>query len=152
MPFPIRELRSEELSAAVPLRHAMVLEIEDEDLDRTSPGWRDRYVAFFDSYIRQGKGAVWVAETGGDIVGIAAAYMPSNHRTEIMLSSMMYICNVYVSPKWRRQGVARALTLHAVGWARGKNCRVVRLRTSDMGRPLYESIGFEPSSELELFL
>lgn len=152
MSHPIRELSLAEFPAITDLRHEMIREIDGEDLDATTPGWRDRYVAFFAGYQRAGRGGVWVVEDQGEIVGLAASYMPQNHRTEIVGSSQLYICNVYVKPAWRRKGIAKALTLHAVEWARAKGCQVVRLRTSDMGRPLYTSVGFVPSNEMELVL
>jgi GNAT superfamily N-acetyltransferase len=134
------------------LRHAMIAEIEDEDLDESSPGWRERYVAFLRGHIGLGRGAVWAVEHEDSIIAIAAGYMPRNHRSEIVGSEQLYICNVYVKPEFRRKGIAKALTLHAVAWARAKGCDVVRLRTSDMGRPVYTSVGFEQSNEMELFL
>jgi GNAT superfamily N-acetyltransferase len=152
MRYPIRELSPKDFDAITPLRHAMILEIEDEDLDATSPGWRERYVKFFRGHAREGRGAIWVVEQDGAIVGVAAGYMPRNHRSEIVGSEQLYICNVYVKPELRRRGIAKALTLHAVTWARDKQCHVVRLRTSNMGRPVYESVGFQPSNEMELFL
>jgi GNAT superfamily N-acetyltransferase len=152
MAFAIRELGDSELEAVVPLRHAMIREIDGEDLDRSAPGWRERYVAFFRGHVSRGRGGVWVVEREGEIIAICAGYMPTNHRTEIVGSNQLYICNVYVKPQWRRKGIAKALTLHAVAWARGKGCDVVRLRTSEMGRPVYASVGFEQSAEMELFL
>jgi ribosomal protein S18 acetylase RimI-like enzyme len=152
MPYSIRELSLDELSAITDLRHAMIAEIEDEDLDTTSPGWRKRYVAFFQGHMSEGRGAVWAVEQQGRIIAMAAGYMPKNHRSAIVQSEQLYICNVYVKPEFRRKGIAKALTLHAVAWAGKHGCQVVRLRTSDMGRPLYASVGFEPSNEMELFL
>jgi GNAT superfamily N-acetyltransferase len=152
MPYSIRELSVDELSAVTDLRHDMIAEIEDEDLDTISPGWRNRYIAFFRGHMSEGRGAVWAVEQQERIIGIAAGYMPKNHRSAIVLSEQLYICNVYVKPEFRRKGIAKALTLHAVAWAREKGCQVVRLRTSDMGRPLYASVGFETSNEMELFL
>jgi GNAT superfamily N-acetyltransferase len=152
MSYAIRQLAQAELPAITDLRREMIREIDGEDLDATTPGWRDRYVAFFGGHQREGRGGVWVVEHAGEIVGLTAAYMPRNHRTEIVGSSQLYICNVYVKPQWRRRGIATALTLHAVAWARAKGCDVVRLRTSDMGRPVYASVGFVPSNEMELVL
>jgi GNAT superfamily N-acetyltransferase len=152
MHYPIRELSPHELPVITDLRREMIREIDGEDLDATTPGWRDRYVAFFGGHQSAGRGGVWVVEDEGQIVGLTAAYMPRNHRTEIVGSSQLYICNVYVKPPWRRKGIAKALTMHAVAWARRKGCDVVRLRTSDMGRPVYASVGFVPSNELELVL
>jgi hypothetical protein len=40
----------------------------------------------------------------------------------------------------------------ATRWARDRGCHVVRLRTSDAGVPLYASLGFRATQELELSL
>lgn len=152
MAHPIRELSLAELPAITDLRREMVREIDGEDLDATTPGWRDRYVAFFGGYQSSGRGGVWVVEDAGEIIGLTAAYMPQNHRTEIVGSLQLYICNVYVKPPWRRRGIAKALTLHAMEWARRKGCSVIRLRSSDMGRAVYASVGFVPSNEMEFVL
>lgn len=148
----IRELGAHELRPLTELRRSMVLELDGKDLDRTMPGWRERYVQFFSGYVATGTGAVWAIEEDGRSIALAAAYMPVNHRSQIALSRVLYICNVYVDPGWRRKGLAKALMVHAIEWARNKKCDVVRLRTSWMGRALYESMGFERSDELELFL
>ena len=79
-------------------------------------------------------------------------YKLPTHRSRITLRDSAYICNVWVDPAWRRRGIARALTLAAVDWAKANGCEVVRLRTSKMGRPVYEGIGFVRTDELELRL
>jgi GNAT superfamily N-acetyltransferase len=146
----IRELRFDEIPATTDYRRAMILEVDGEDLDESIPGWRERFVTFLEEYLRAGSGAVWVAENEGGIVGTAAAYKPATHRSQIYRRPSAYIFNVYVAPAWRRKGIGRALTLEAVEWARVQGCSVVRLRTSSMGRPVYESVGFRQSDEMEL--
>ncbi len=130
----------------------MVLELKGSDLDQESPGWRERYRSYFSELIEAGRGAVFVAERDGVFVGLAAAYLPVSHRSEVTLKPSAYVCNVYVSPEFRRRGLARALTLRSIDWARSRGCDVVRLRASSMGRPVYEGMGFKQSDELELDL
>jgi ribosomal protein S18 acetylase RimI-like enzyme len=148
----IRPIGPDELLAASSLRHSMVLELDGSDLDQTSPGWRERYRAFFGERLKVGQALVLVAEKDGTFVGLAGAYLPATQRTEVALRPFAYICNVYVSPEFRRQGLARALTQQTIEWAKACGCDVVRLRASHMGRPVYESMGFKPSDELELGL
>ncbi|HEV2037621.1 MAG TPA: GNAT family N-acetyltransferase [Candidatus Eremiobacteraceae bacterium] len=148
----IREIQPEELDATVKLRHDMIMEIDGLDYDQVAPGWRERFKTFFAGYLQSNRGQFFVAEDGDQLIGTAAVYKLSNHRSEITLRASAYVCNVYVNPKWRRQGIARALTLRAVDWAKGNGCEVVRLRTSHLGRPLYEGIGFQRTDELELRL
>ncbi len=152
MTFTIRELSRTELASVTPMRRAMIEEIDGIDLDAASPGWHQRWISFFGDLIDRGQAAVWVAQDGRERIGTAAAYLPVTHRSAVLEHPSAYICNVYVAPPWRRRGLATALTTRALQWARKKGCSVARLRTSSMGRPVYERLGFRPSNELELTL
>jgi GNAT superfamily N-acetyltransferase len=148
----IRTIRAEELADMAGLRREMILEIDAADYDELHPGWRERFIAFFRDRLAIAQGQFYVAEVGGAIVGTAAVYLPATHRSEIVLRRSAYVCDVYVVPQWRRRGIARTLTQAAVDWAKENGCEVVRLRTSRMGRPIYEALGFKPSDEMELRL
>lgn len=53
---------------------------------------------------------------------------------------------VYVTPAWRRRGIARALSQAVVDWARERGAREVFLSVSDWNtgaRRVYEALGFE---------
>jgi GNAT superfamily N-acetyltransferase len=147
-----RKASLHELTAVAGMRRDMILELDEIDYDAAYPGWRDRFVTFFTGHQQAGRGQLFVAELDGEYVGTSAVYLMPTHRSEITLQRSAYICNVYVVPKWRRRGLARALTQAAVAWARDSGCEVVRLRTSKMGRPVYESLGFQRTDELELRL
>jgi GNAT superfamily N-acetyltransferase len=62
------------------------------------------------------------------------------------------ILNVYMRPQSRRNGLARKLTQTAVEWCRANRLSTVILHASDAGRPLYASMGFEPSTEMRMIL
>src|SRR5436190_1877359 len=59
--------------------------------------------------------------------------------TSMCYDTMAWIGMVLTLPEYRGRGLARQLTQVAVEYAGSK---VVRLDASDMGRPLYESMGF----------
>jgi GNAT superfamily N-acetyltransferase len=152
LPATIREIRPDELAATADLRRDMYQELDGTDLDERHPDWRRRHVAFYGGLIAANRGQVFVAEHEGTSIGMAAVYKLANHRSEILGQASAYVSNVYVVPAWRRKGIARALTLRTVGWAKDNGCIVVRLRTSSMGRPVYEGLGFRSTQELELVL
>jgi GNAT superfamily N-acetyltransferase len=60
------------------------------------------------------------------------------------------ILNVYTGPAHRRQGMARALMQIALEWCAANQVDIVILHSSDDGRGLYESLGFEPTNEMRL--
>jgi GNAT superfamily N-acetyltransferase len=62
------------------------------------------------------------------------------------------ILNVYTRPESRRKGLARRLVETAIEWCRANGVSTVILHASDDGRPLYESMGFEPSTEMRMVL
>lgn len=101
----------------------------------------DRYVA-------------WVIVAGsGDIVGgggIVVVPWPPGPRD--FGDRLPFVYNVYVEPPYRRKGLARQLmdVIHA--WCRQQNIRSIGLAASDFGKPLYESMGYRPSSNPFMFL
>ena len=63
-----------------------------------------------------------------------------------------YLLNVYTYPEFRKQGLARELTLRVIGWCRAEGFNILWLHASQYGRPLYESLGFEQTNEMKLIL
>jgi len=145
-----RPLEVDEIPIARDMRAAMVRELNRTDPDADYPGWRERYAAFYAPQLREDTAALFVAEIAGRPVGVAAVYLAQNHRTQIFSKPSAYVSNVWVEPDHRRKGIASALTRMTMAWAQGKGCEVVRLRSSDMGRPVYAAIGFVPTDEMEL--
>ncbi|MFI5388466.1 MAG: GNAT family N-acetyltransferase [Candidatus Eremiobacterales bacterium] len=148
----IRQLTAAEIDIAKDMRHEMILELDGRDADESYPGWRERYVEFYASQMARGYAALFVAESEGHPLGVAAVYLLKNHRSVIFARRSAYVSNVWVEPAGRRKGIASALTRMTIEWARSKGCEVVRLRSSRMGRPVYSAIGFTPSDEMELRL
>jgi GNAT superfamily N-acetyltransferase len=62
------------------------------------------------------------------------------------------ILNVYVHPDFRRKGVARQLMKTMIDWCRKESFAAVYLHASKNGRPLYEAMGFKPTTEMRLDL
>ena len=63
-----------------------------------------------------------------------------------------YILNMFTEPGHRRKGLARQLVGEILAWARARGLRTLILHASDEGRPLYTSLGFEPTNEMRLRL
>jgi GNAT superfamily N-acetyltransferase len=61
-------------------------------------------------------------------------------------------CGIYAVgtvEQWRRRGRARALVEHVLADARDRGARTASLQSTRMGRPLYESLGFEAVGRYE---
>ena len=63
-----------------------------------------------------------------------------------------WILNIYTDPDFRRRGIARRITQEIVEWCRADGFPSVSLHASDDGRPLYETLGFQPTNEMRLKL
>jgi len=95
----------------------------------------------------------WLALEGSDVAGGGAVLIsPWPSHPYDLECRRATILNVYVYPKFRRQGVARKLMQTMIGWCKEQGFAAVYLHSSRHGRPLYEAIGFEPTTEMRLKL
>jgi len=58
------------------------------------------------------------------------------------------VLNVYVEHDYRRRGVARRLMEAIMAWVPSTDIVRLVLHASAEGRPLYESMEFEPTNEM----
>ena len=113
-----------------------------------------RYAGEFLPFVRQamadGMYHQWLAETetGEAAAGGAVYIVPWLGSPADRLQKRAYIVNVFTEPAYRRRGIARALMLAMVDWCKSEGYRSVRLHASDMGRPLYASLGFTATHEM----
>jgi GNAT superfamily N-acetyltransferase len=95
----------------------------------------------------------WVAENEGRVIGgglvIVSPWLSHPYDQECRRATVL---NMYVDPGFRRQGIARRLMQAMIAWCREQDFAGVALHASDQGRPLYESLGFEPTTEMRLKL
>jgi len=78
-------------------------------------------------------GAAFVAEAEGRLLGASAA---------VAFGSSGWVGGVAVLPERRGTGLGTALTGAAVGWLRRAGAACVSLHATDLGRPVYERLGF----------
>lgn len=107
---------------------------------------------YFQEAFRKGTFHGWLAvDAAGTVVGGGGVadltlppgpFAPTPTRPEIL--------NVYVEPAYRRQGIARRLMEVMIDWCRAQGFAFVGLHASDEGRPLYASMGSEPTPEMKL--
>ena len=149
----IREARPEDLPIILHHRKAMFKdmgfsnEADIEAMAASSEHWLIPALA-------EGRYRGWLAEVpGGEIVaggGVLIAPWISHPRD--LRPRKGEILNVYTEPAYRRRGLARRLMEIMIEWCREQGFAVIFLHASDDGRPLYESMGFRPTSEMKLSL
>lgn len=144
----IREGTVRDLPLAADCWNAIVKEAWNEDWDQTFSNWRSMFLAVIAKRMSQGLQRYYVAEADGVVAGVAGAQVG-----EAFFGAVRgYIEGVYVVPAFRRRGVASRLMRECIDWLQSMGCDKVRLQSTVEGRPLYESLGFNPTDELELEL
>ena len=153
MEIKIRRACAEDLKHILHHRLAMFEEIGFRDatvLDRVETVSRE----YFTEALRTGTYLGWMAEdSGGEVVGgggIVVADWPGFPGEE--RAKRAWILNMYTEPRARRCGVARKLMEAMAEWCRRDGYGLVSLHASEWGRPLYESMGFQPTNEMSLKL
>ncbi|HKO11281.1 MAG TPA: GNAT family N-acetyltransferase [Acidobacteriaceae bacterium] len=144
----IRPATLEDLPLLLRYRRAMA-----EEVDTPDPVAVDRMIGVLEPYLReampQGRWHAWIAEPGGcgaiEIVRWVPGRLDPTPRRA-------WIHSVYVEPSLRRRGIGRQLTEAMVAWCREQGFQWIYLHASEQGRPLYQSLGFQPSSEMRLKL
>ena len=136
----IRHATLSDLPLLLRYRRAMA-----EEMDGTDEAAVHRMIAALEPYLRsaipEGRWHSWIAEPGGCASG---RQDPTPRRA--------WIHSLYVEPSFRRRGIGRQLTSTITAWCREQGFEWVYLHSSEQGRPLYESLGFLPSSEMRLKL
>ena len=109
---------------------------------------------YFNKAIPAGTYVGWLAEdSNGKVIGgggIVLADWPGFPEEDH--ARRAWILNMYTEPGARRQGVARKLMQAMTEWCRSEGYGSVSLHASAAGRPLYESLGFQATSEMSLKL
>lgn len=153
MQFHIREADLNDVNHLVHHRRAMFEDMGHRDpavlhqIDQSSR-------KYFTEALRLGTYKAWLAETpeprivaGGGIVIANWPGFPGES-----LAKRAWILNMYTEPEARRFGLAKQLLQTMLDWCRSQGFRSVALHASPAGRPLYESLGFQPTNELRLTL
>jgi len=114
------------------------------------PGWRERFVRYFEARTAASEAQYFVACDGDRVVGTAGALIRDGYPSVIHGVRFGYILGVYVDPEFRSLGIAKRLTQDAIAFLRSAGVRNIRLHASKAGRPIYEKIGFTPTNEMQV--
>ena len=108
---------------------------------------------YLDTAVASGSFRAWLALAGEKVVaGGASLINPWPGHPYDLECRRATILNVYVDPDFRRKGIARRLMQTMIDWCRKEAFAAVYLHASKDGKPLYEQLGFEPTTEMRLKL
>ena len=100
---------------------------------KTAAGWNQTAQDWENVLAVEPEGC-WVYEIDGVVVGSTTAVCFGQ--------DLAWIGMVLVLPEYRGQGIARKLMQHAMKYLEERGVRCAKLDATDMGRPLYEQLGF----------
>lgn len=149
--YRIRPARLEDIPVLVHHRRAMFSEMG-------LPGDYSRMEREFAGWAREGMaggifhGFLALAESGEVAAGGALSLLPWPPSPADPGHRLAFVYNVYTEPAHRRKGLARQFMEVMHAWCRERGIRTIALHASDFGRPLYEAMGYRPTSEMRLRL
>jgi GNAT superfamily N-acetyltransferase len=96
----------------------------------------------------------WLVEAGGAGVVAGGGVIVLDFQSHPIdpRPQRAWVVNMFTEPAHRHRGLARRLMGVMVDWCRADGMKMLYLHASDEGRPLYESLGFEPTNEMRLAL
>lgn len=98
---------------------------------------------YFEQHLPTALFRAWVAEAKSGAVasiGLVMHSIPPSPRNLVGLEG--YLMNLVTLPRWRCQGIARALLTCVIEILREEGIPIISLHASADGRQLYESLGF----------
>ncbi len=110
------------------------------------------YAHWLSPRLRSGEVEAILAVQEGRVVGSGALWWRPDQPRPGQPSAVPYILSMYTEPTARGRGVASAIVRALLRAARARRADRVTLHASDQGRPVYARLGFEPTSEMRLWL
>ena len=98
------------------------------------------------------KGWVAVNKAGMVISSVGVVFDQHPPGPNNLSGKIAYIMNLYTLPDHRRQGIAGRLMQEVLEWIKKHGLTSVTLHATDMGKNLYEQLGFTSSNEMHLRL
>lgn len=150
--FILRPAEITDIPLLVELRLAQMQSMQRHDRESL-----DRLATATETYLRlhlpDGSFRAWVTELDGKIVTSGGLVIRQAPPTYSNLSGREgYLMALYTRPEFRRRGLATALMQTVLDHLRAEGITRATLRASPEGRPLYERLGFEPTTEMKLRL
>jgi GNAT superfamily N-acetyltransferase len=148
-----RKATADDLGALARLRWAMQVDrVPEHPSDQGA--WNTYLAAYRDAFadqISHGGFEAWLAEDGSTAVScVVLLWWRTPPVFDQLVRRRGMVSSVYTLPQYRRRGISRQLMLLLIARAKELQIRRLVLWASEMGRPMYEGLGFEPSHGMEL--
>lgn len=146
--YRFRPITLEDVRVLTHQRKQMFLEMGRPD-DEKMRAMLEAFVPWVKSAIHRGTYTGFLALHEAKVAaGLGLMFQEMAPGLRDLGSSWGYLLNVYTEPEHRCQGLAGALVKLALQECKGRGVHTVRLYASEMGRNLYETLGFKPREEM----
>jgi GNAT superfamily N-acetyltransferase len=131
------------------MRWDFTVELHRVDEDREA--FRGRFAAALSDFLASGRWTIWVAESGGGLVGtLWVERVDKVPRPYERPERWGYVTNVYVAPEHRNAGLGRRMLDVTVEEAKASNWELLLLWPSELSGAFYARAGFKPASDAVL--
>ncbi|KON28567.1 hypothetical protein AC481_01440 [miscellaneous Crenarchaeota group archaeon SMTZ-80] len=149
--YTLREANLDDLLTLVNQRRTMFVEATNAKNQKVL----DDMDSAYKNYIKKAEGSfkAWIVEMNKKIVaGGAISIYEQPPRPQDHTLRYVYVHSIYTDPEYRRQGLARKILENIINWCRENGLKTLTLHAVEVSRPLYESLGFQPTTEMRMFL
>lgn len=120
--------------------------VEVDEKDDKYPVLKENCYSYFRKAFANDTCDVLLAEDSGKCVGTGIVfYYDSVPSAFDVTGKKAYITSMYVDPNYRRQGIGMTILEKIVAKAEERGYKMILLNASDMGKPMYEKMGFVDS-------
>ncbi|GAB3590794.1 hypothetical protein GCM10027446_06620 [Angustibacter peucedani] len=139
-----RQATPDDVDELVRLRAVMFEGFELPDAGPPREGWQARARTAFLDGMAAGRLVAFVAEApdGAGLASCAVGFVDGRLPGPFRDGSSGHVSSVATDPRWRRQGLARAVVAALVAWFDQEGVERVQLSASSEGEGLYRRLGF----------
>lgn len=145
----LAKLTARHLDQILDYRHAMMVECGAEHI--LADDWRDVTRKIYRRLYRGKQGVHFGALERGRVVAVAGCLIKDEFPAPTLKDRRLgWIMDVYISPDFRRRGLARRLTQQCIDWLRAQGITWIKLSASSQARDygLYDKLGFTRTAEM----
>lgn len=149
----LRRATPDDLDLLVRHRRAMFVEMAEGHAEASLDAADPVYRAWAARRLRTGRLVGFVVEERGEAVASGCVWVKRIHpRPGLTTRDEPYLLSMYTEPAHRGKGHAERIARAAIAWSLAGGYPRITLHASEMGRPLYERLGFERRWEMRLDL
>lgn len=152
--FTIRDAYLRDIDMIVDLRMKLLFELGKLEKEDGTAKLQDATRSYFINKIQAGEFRVWIAENAGQIIGMTCIQFIEHPPVYENINGIeAHVMDVYTVNEWRGQGIAKAILLQIIEYAKEKKAKRVVLNTLGADKRIYEKLGFiSITNEMELYL